>query len=231
VNKGEKMKKINLICVLIISFCQLNILFAQNENKKTEYSITPGSKGNQIILLLENSSNQLALKDIIITMQRASSSIIFLKEKEEISVINPSGQKELIFTFDVERNVTKKKDTVSFYIYSIDGITPIEKSFIFNYIVPDKFLLEQNFPNPFNPTTTIYYQLSQDSNVRLVIYDILGREVLTLVNEMQKTGYYSVELNSYKNNLASGVYIYRIISIDNITKAEFISQKKMIVLK
>jgi hypothetical protein len=89
--------------------------------------------------------------------------------------------------------------------------------------LPVEYALEQNYPNPFNPTTTIRYQLPKDGMVTLKVYDILGAEVATLVNEEKAAGKYEVNFNA--NKLASGVYIYR------IQVNEFISVKKMVLLK
>lgn len=73
---------------------------------------------------------------------------------------------------------------------------------------PQSFSLEQNFPNPFNPSTTIRYSIAQPEMVRLTVYDISGREVATLVNENKSEGSYEVQFNA--RNLASGVYLYRL---------------------
>ncbi|MBN2424598.1 MAG: T9SS type A sorting domain-containing protein [Calditrichaceae bacterium] len=77
-----------------------------------------------------------------------------------------------------------------------------------NKIFPQEFSLSQNYPNPFNPTTLINYQLPVANDVKLIVYDVLGREVIKLVNQKQKAGRYSVLFNA--KNLASGVYIYRL---------------------
>ncbi len=74
--------------------------------------------------------------------------------------------------------------------------------------VPSGFLLEQNFPNPFNPSTEIGYQLSTTAEVRLIVYDILGKEIVTLVNQVQQAGHHTVTFNA--NNLASGMYYARL---------------------
>lgn len=89
--------------------------------------------------------------------------------------------------------------------------------------LPETYALEQNFPNPFNPTTTIRYQIPKDGLVTLKIYDILGAEVATLVNEEKVAGRYEVNFNAGK--LASGVYIYTIKSND------FTASKKLMLLK
>jgi hypothetical protein len=70
------------------------------------------------------------------------------------------------------------------------------------------FALNQNYPNPFNPSTRISYRLSRSSTVKLVVYDISGRLIMTLVNEPQNSGSYSIEFNS--SQLASGIYFYRL---------------------
>ena len=88
---------------------------------------------------------------------------------------------------------------------------------------PFEFSLSQNYPNPFNPTTVISYQLSAVSRVALKVYDVLGREVVTLVNERQKAGSYSVNFDA--SALPSGVYFYR------ITAGSFVATKKLVVVK
>jgi predicted esterase len=88
---------------------------------------------------------------------------------------------------------------------------------------PRQFLLSQNYPNPFNPTTVISYQLPANSFVVLKVYDVLGREVKTLVNEVQETGRYSVAFDAA--GLSSGVYFYR------LQAGSFSQVKKMILIE
>jgi len=88
---------------------------------------------------------------------------------------------------------------------------------------PGKFLLQQNYPNPFNPTTAISYQLPAVSFVTLKVYDVLGREVVTLVNEKEAPGEYTVQFDASK--LASGVYFYR------LTTERFTHTRKMLLMK
>ncbi len=89
--------------------------------------------------------------------------------------------------------------------------------------IPITYELSNNFPNPFNPSTTIRYQIPQDGIVTLKIYDILGSEVATLLNEEKVAGKYEINFNA--SSLASGVYIYK------IQAGSFINSKKMILLK
>jgi hypothetical protein len=89
--------------------------------------------------------------------------------------------------------------------------------------IPSRFLLNQNYPNPFNPSTTISYSIPKSSFVTLEIFDILGRNIKTIVNEYKPAGNYSVHFNASK--LTSGIYFYRL-------KAEnFTETKKLLLLK
>ncbi len=94
--------------------------------------------------------------------------------------------------------------------------------------IPIQFRLYQNYPNPFNPRTVIKYQIvnskKQISNVKLIVYDITGREIITLVNEVQNTGTYEVDFSG--NGLSSGVYFYTLF-VNN----KLFDTKKMILLK
>jgi photosystem II stability/assembly factor-like uncharacterized protein len=89
--------------------------------------------------------------------------------------------------------------------------------------MPTEFLLSQNYPNPFNPSTRIKYQVSSVSRVSLVVYDILGDEIETLVNEEKPAGTY--EVTWYAEQLPSGIYFYR------LKTSSFVETKKMILLK
>jgi hypothetical protein len=88
---------------------------------------------------------------------------------------------------------------------------------------PKQYALLQNYPNPFNPTTTISYQLPVASQVSLKVFDVLGREVMTLVNGRQDAGAYNFNFNA--SDLSSGVYFYRLQS------GNFVQTKKMMLVK
>ncbi len=88
---------------------------------------------------------------------------------------------------------------------------------------PSSFMLSQNYPNPFNPTTTINYSLQETANVRLSVYDILGKEVVVLVNQEKRQGNYSLKFDA--SNLSSGLYFYK------LRAGNFFNIKKMLLLK
>ena len=96
--------------------------------------------------------------------------------------------------------------------------------------LPKEFALAQNYPNPFNPSTVIAYQLPTASDVRLELYDVLGRKISTLVNTRQAAGYYTFTLNA--SNLATGIYFYRLqANATNGTSKTFVQTKKMMLVK
>lgn len=92
-----------------------------------------------------------------------------------------------------------------------------------NNISPAEFMLSQNYPNPFNPSTTISYQLAMGGYISLKVYDVIGNEVVTLVNEEKPAGTYEVQFDASK--LSSGIYFYK------LQAGSFVETKKMILLK
>ena len=101
----------------------------------------------------------------------------------------------------------------------LSGVTDVKKT----SDVVTTYNLDQNYPNPFNPTTTISFSIPQNGLVTLKIYDILGREVATLLNEEKNSGAYTLSFDA--SNLPSGTYIYSIHS------GNYSSTKKMMLLK
>ena len=96
--------------------------------------------------------------------------------------------------------------------------------------IPGRFDLQQNFPNPFNPNTVIQFLIPEESFVTIKVYDILGKEITTLVNERKPAGNYSVNFNG--RDLPSGVYFYRMQAVPEGRQAgSFVSTKKFILLK
>ena len=89
--------------------------------------------------------------------------------------------------------------------------------------VSTEFALLQNYPNPFNPSTKIKFGLPNSEYVSLIVYDLLGREVATLVNESKSAGYHTVEFDA--SNIPSGIYIYQ------IRAGQYVATQKMILLK
>lgn len=89
--------------------------------------------------------------------------------------------------------------------------------------IPVEYELFENYPNPFNPTTTISFSIPQQEKVELIVYDVLGRKVAELVNETIPSGTHSIDFDG--SNLSSGMYIYK------ITAGQFSESKKMLLVK
>ena len=89
--------------------------------------------------------------------------------------------------------------------------------------IPNEYELSQNYPNPFNPVTKINFAIQKQGLVTLKVYDMLGREVASLVNEFKQAGYYSMDFNA--SSLSSGIYFYRLQAND------FTDIKKMVLVK
>lgn len=122
------------------------------------------------------------------------------------------------------------------YLYRLkqidnDGKFEFSKEVEVEFGTPNEFSLNQNYPNPFNPRTIISYQLPVYSFVTLKIYDVLGNEVVTLVNENQSAGIHSLEFQSAAGSqqLASGIYFYKLSSTS--ASGSFVQTKKMSLLK
>ena len=90
-------------------------------------------------------------------------------------------------------------------------------------IIPRHFMLMQNYPNPFNPTTTITFSLPKQQHVTLMIYNLLGREVHTLVDEQSQAGMHTVTFDA--SELSSGIYFYR------LQAGDYSESKRMMLLK
>jgi hypothetical protein len=219
---GSNMK--NKIIITLILFTTLSIA-------QQTYELTPGVKGNQIVLQLSNISQTQSAEDVEVKLIKQSENLTFSKTEAEIKYINTAEEKEATFEFEVKySSKISKADTVEFLITDNQTIH-FTKQFIFSYTQPKEFRLEQNYPNPFNPTTKIRYTVAPPNlpkvealgKVTLKIFDILGNEVATLVNEEKESGYHEVDFNASK--IASGVYIYRLMS------GKFILTKKMMVLR
>jgi hypothetical protein len=95
-----------------------------------------------------------------------------------------------------------------------------------NNEIPSEFKLNQNYPNPFNPSTIINYHLAAGDHVTLKVYDMLGRVVVTLVDEYQSAGIYNSQFSIRNSQLSSGVYLYQLRVGDR-----FVQSKKMLLIK
>lgn len=145
---------------------------------------------------------------------------------EKIGFVNGRGTSSSLNEYSFfDNNVSYEK-----YFYRLKQIDA-DGSFTYSSIIdvdfnqPNQFRLEQNYPNPFNPSTSISYQIAGDDLVTLKIFNALGNEVATLVNEDQTAGNYSINFSADELQLSSGTYFYQ------LRTGNFLSVKKMLLLK
>ena len=142
--------------------------------------------------------------------------------------INPGDTQTIVISQMIARgtsnlnSVTKLKELsdIAQNLYNSGFVIGVNQ---ISLIVPQSYMLHQNYPNPFNPNTKIKMEIAKLCNVKLVVYDILGREVAKLVNEKLKPGTYEVEFDG--SNYASGVYFYKMVTNN------FSETKRMLMIK
>ena len=167
---------------------------------------------------------------------RFSGDTKLVPESGEIEIITQSEMITIAYDIKVDAGermswILRSESGIDYTIEGTGEITvPSEERFVLNkeIVIPSAFTLHQNFPNPFNPITTLMYDLPSDAFVTLSIYDMLGREVTQLVNTNQKTGFKSVTWNatdSMGKPVSAGVYLYQ------IQAGEFVQTRKMVLLK
>jgi len=214
---------------LLITFAII-LLLNININAQSNYNAQPGVKNNQIVLQLSNISLTESASNLEVKLIKNSKYLNFNQTEKIIENINQGTETEAAFTFDVDYNIGNvEADTIEFVITDNKSVY-LTKQFILQYSVPTEYKLEQNFPNPFNPTTKIRFSIPnvtlsevEGSRVQIKVFDVLGKEVAALVNEEKPAGKYEVEFDA--RNLSSGVYFYQLRSGD------FIQTNKMILLR
>ncbi len=158
-------------------------------------------------------------------IERTSSLTTHTQEAwEKVGFVQGSGTTTEFRSYSfVDENVSA--GSYSYRLKQLDYSGVFEYSDVIEIEVgtPTKFSLEQNYPNPFNPITTLSYSIKEKTLVTLKVFDILGNEVSTLVNEEMESGYYNLKFNA--SSLSSGIYFY------SLKAGDFVSTKKMILLK
>jgi len=116
--------------------------------------------------------------------------------------------------------------------YLIEASTPgMEPVLFVATALPNKYVLHQNYPNPFNSNTKILYDVPVESNVTITIFDVLGRQVATLVNEVKPIGLHTIDLDMNRLGLTSGVYIYRMSALGLENGSQYVKTQKMLYVK
>ena len=207
--------KDNSVITYSISYGVIDSMLAVNELKENE-SI------NFKVDLVDNSNGKIltSLNEITLTKNELKSN------RNEYYKVNLTG----LTSKEMKLRLVEKDNLNGEYAFSkihsaSNGLKKVNANEITlnEQLIIKEYALAQNYPNPFNPTTTINYQIPKDGLVTLKIYDVLGKEAATLVNEVKTTGRYNVDFNA--GSLSSGVYLYQ------LKASEFVSTKKLILLK
>jgi hypothetical protein len=191
------------------------------------YKIPFASKDNSIELSVVNKSTE-EVKDVKVEATDIPKWINIDEGKKIIPQIKPNEEGLAVFTFSVEKEAAVNKETkLSFNVVSKSGEV-WKKEITISVLPPEKFELYQNYPNPFNPLTTISFVIPNSSFIILKVFDVIGSEVATLINEMKEPGFHSVKWNGSDNS--SGMYIYQ-VRAKSADGNETIERKKMMLIK
>jgi len=145
-------------------------------------------------------------------------------EWEKLGFVNGNGNSNSPKSYSYEdKNVPSGKYSYRLKQIDNDGQFEYSKTIEVDLGAPKKFELSQNYPNPFNPTTTIRFSLPEASTVKLTIYNILGQEIKTLLNEFKESGIHTINFNA--SELNSGIYIYK------LEAGNFVQTRKMTLVK
>ena len=168
------------------------------------------SEGNTLELAVANTSEQMALENVSVFVETAPEWLVFTTDETEIEAI-PSGEEvTAVFLFDVDQSApVGEAGEVVFRIESAAGVLTT-KTIHLEVEAPRTFSLSPNYPNPFNPSTTLAFELPQASRVTLQVYDVLGREIVRLAEGDYEPGRHEVVFDA--RNVASGLYIARFIA-------------------
>ena len=191
------------------------------------YQLPFASVGNSIELSIANTAS-LPLSKVTVEAAKIPGWIRFMETTQTLPLLKASQELPVLFTFSVDKTApVRKEESITFRIVSATGEN-WTKEIRVSVAPPERFELFHNYPNPFNPTTTISYQLPADSRVNLKVFDLLGREVTTVVDETEPAGYYQKTFDG--TGFSSGMYVYQIVATDEHGNRQ-VARKAMVLVK
>ena len=194
---------------------------------QTTYQLPFASAGNTIELAVANTA-AIALAGVKAEATELPSWLKFDATQKPIGLLKAQQEISATFTFSVDKTApVQKSQTLKFVISSPTGEKWM-KEITVAVAAPEKFEVFQNFPNPFNPSTTISYELTANSKVNLKIFNMLGQEVASLVDGDRLAGYHQEVWDATR--CSSGVYVYQVIAADDHGTKQIV-QKRMMLLK
>lgn len=190
----------------------LVILFSLHLSAQTVYELPFASKGNQIELEVANTS-EIVLENITVDVESAPEWINFETLQSVIGEVTGESEAAAFFEFSVDKRApVGEAGKIIFKVHNAPG-DKWTKEINVQVSKPDNYELTQNYPNPFNPTTKIEFVTPADEKVTIKVYDMLGCEVITLLNEFLAAGHHEVEFDA--SQLASGTYIYSFSTVNH----------------
>lgn len=215
-----------LLAVIVASICLYPAAAVaqrgQPENGEKIYRVPCASVNNAVELTVINGSSRATAGVRIVPVDLPT--WVHLSPTERVlQRLAKSGGATARFIFSVDKSAPVSRPCMLRFRISTPGGETWTKDIQMSVAPPERFELFQNFPNPFNPATKIEFTLPESRRVRLVIYDVLGQELQTLINDVEEAGYKSVDFDA--SRLPSGVYFY------SLQAGGFVEVKKMLIAK
>ena len=211
-----------VIISFTFAFVLTNALVAQSV-----YELPFAPMDNTIDLAVENTA-WIQVKQVKVKVEGQPDWISFNSAETIIDGLSKGEEKIASFVFSVDKKAPVKKEQKLTFVITGPNNQSWTKEITVTVAAPERFELFQNYPNPFNPVTTISYQLTTISRVTLKVYNLLGQEVVTLVDAEKEAGYHQEIWNA--SSVASGTYVYRLVTKDQTGK-DVVAQKRMVVVK
>jgi len=197
------------------------------------YAVAPGSIRNSITLEVTNRL-MYTLEHLGAVVDKKPTWITITRQEVDRSQLHADSTALVSIHFDVGPTLAAgERGEVVVVLYSGSSIV-LRKSISLVGAFPEKYELSQNYPNPFNPTTQIKFALPKESQVKLTVYDILGRQVAVLLDEQRPAGFFFAEwdaTSSAGSKVSSGVYFYRMEARATDGRGSFTDIRKAIMMK
>ncbi len=209
----------------------LEFIFGIQTENNTKPTLAGNKKIDVSVIMIDAETGRQIQELKSIKLKQVDSREMLIK-KYSVKVADKQTRKVKL-ALAIDENLEAEMNLVTKVDYLAEGLPKgkTEEITIESLSVVKDYGLAQNYPNPFNPSTMIKYQLPVSGHVTLKVYDVLGKEVATLINRKQDVGYYEVEFDG--SGLASGMYIYKIDvqSADPSNHKNFSKVKKMLMIK
>lgn len=205
-------KVITIFCLIAAAGYAQMAKNAPGYSSNKVWQLPFASTGNTISISVLNSS-AVEAKNVSVTFNNPPSWFQLKSDAVLLKSIPALSSKDAQFEFSIDKNAPTGKDTTLTATVSIPNGQKWTREFRISVQVPKDYKLYNNFPNPFNPTTKIAFELPRTSHVTMVVYDITGSEVARIANGEYPAGYSEVTWNGLNDNgehVSSGIYFYRI---------------------